>query len=103
MISEIKLRFGKYKGRKIKDVPIDYLKWCVDKDVLRGKALFYAKIKTGHPKDKYKVTVKDSIGGDGEYIVEAYNDNHAMSVCKRQNNIQCTQSFHGTIFSVNRL
>ena len=103
MNSEIKLKFGKYKGRMLKDVPNEYLEWCVINSVLKGKAMFYAKNKINYPKDKYEVTVEDAVVGDGKYIVEAYNANHAINVCKRQNNIQITQSFCGTSFSTVKL
>ena len=28
--------FGKHKGKNITQVPLDYLKWCLDKDVIGG-------------------------------------------------------------------
>jgi uncharacterized protein (DUF3820 family) len=28
--------FGKHKGKNITEVPLDYLKWCLDKDVVGG-------------------------------------------------------------------
>jgi len=43
MNNEIKLKFGKYKGTMLKNIPDNYLKWCVDRNILRGKAMFYAK------------------------------------------------------------
>lgn len=103
MDSEIKLKFGKHKGRMLKDVPNAYLEWCVINSVLKGKAMFYAKNKIDYPKDKYEVTVEDAVVGDGKYIVEAYDANHAITVCKRQNHIQITQSFCGTSFSTVKL
>jgi hypothetical protein len=103
MNSDIKLKFGKYKGTMLKDVPDNYLKWCIDKEILKGKAMLYAKQKLNYPKDKYEVTVEDAVVGDGKYIVEAYNTNHAINVCKRQNRIQITQSFCGTSFHVTKL
>lgn len=103
MNSDIKLKFGKYKGCMLKDVPDNYLKWCIEKEVLRGKALLYAKQKTNYPKCKWEVTVEDSVGSDGKYIVEAYNWKHATSVCQKQYGIQNTQSFCGTSYSATKL
>lgn len=98
-MKEIKLRFGKHKGKMLKDVPDDYLAWAISANALNGRALLYAKIKTNYPKEKWKVTVEDSVGGDGEYFVDAYSFDGAIYQCRRQNKIQCTQSFHGTSFS----
>lgn len=98
-MKDIKLRFGKYKGKMLKDVPNDYLRWAISANALKGRALLYAKIKTGYPKDKWKVTVEDSIGGDGEYFVDAYSFDDAIRQCQRQYRIQSTQSYHGTSFS----
>jgi hypothetical protein len=103
MIDEIKIKFGKYKGSLLKNIPNDYLKWCIENEALKGRAMFYAKQKLNYPKEKYEVTVEDSVNGDGVYIVEAYNTTHAMHVCQRENKIQNTQSFHGTSYSVIKL
>jgi len=100
---EIKLKFGKYRNKALKDVPKDYLKWAIDNNVLKGRAMFYAKQKLNYPKDKYQVTVEDSIGGDGTYIVEAYNQTNAIHICKHKNKIQNTQSFCGTTYSARKL
>ena len=103
MNENIKLKFGKYKGTMLKDVPDNYLRWCVDNQILKGRAMFYAKQKLNYPKDKYQVTVEDSVNADGVYIVEAYNDTNAMHICQRDNRIQNTQSFCGTSYSVVKL
>ena len=103
MNSDIKLKFGKHKGAKLKDAPENYLKWCIDNEILKGKALFYAKQKLNYPKDKYEVTVEDSVNADGVYVVEAHNKNNAMHICQRDNKIQNTQSFCGTSYSVVKL
>ena len=103
MNENIKLKFGKHKGTMLKDVPENYLKWCVDNDTLKGRAMFYAKQKLNYPKDKYQVTVEDSVNADGVYIVEAYNDTNAIHICQRDNRIQNTQSFCGTSYSVVKL
>ena len=103
MSGKIKLKFGKYKGTKLKNVPIDYLKWCVDNEVLKGKALLYAKQKLNYPKDKYQVTVEDSVNADGVYIIEAYDKRTAINICQKDNNIQNTQSFCGTSYFCTKL
>lgn len=96
-----KLRWGKYKGLHLKDVPDNYLLWVINNtNIFKGKMLVYAKTRLNLPKDSYKVIVEDSIGGDGEYIVKAYNKKQAMGICIREYKIQCTQSFHGTSFDV---
>ncbi len=40
----IKIRFGKYKGKKLSEIPEDYLDFLLNKNILRGKYLLYAKI-----------------------------------------------------------
>lgn len=95
-----KLKWGKYKGKHLKDVPNDYLKFILENtDIFKGKMLVYVKTKLNYPKDKYQVEVRDSVGTDGKYIVEAYNNHQAINKCKKQYNIQCTQSYHGTEFN----
>ena len=103
-ITNHKLKWGKYKGTCLKDIPDDYLQWILNNkpDVFKGKMLVYIKTRLKYPKDKYEVTVTDSVGTDGVYIVESYNNQQAINVCKRQYNIQCTQSYHGTEFSVKK-
>lgn len=70
--SNIKLKFGRYKGKAIKDVPTEYLKWCIRMNVLRGRALRYAKYKTNYPTDTYKITTDGSA-----YCVQAYDKHDA--------------------------
>lgn len=94
----MRMQFGKYKGRDIEKVPDDYLKWCLKNNALRGKALTYAKRKLNQPKDKYRVTVEDAVVGDGIYIVDAYSRKDAINMVMSENNIRCTQSYHGTSF-----
>lgn len=105
MKDNIKLKFGKYKGTALKDVPVDYLNWVIDNTngMLKGKALEYAKSVVGKPMESFKVTVQNSINSDGEYIVEAYSLKHAIEICQKINKIQCTQSFDGTEFKVVKL
>ena len=103
MNSEIKLRFGKYKGMMIKNVPDSYLKWCIDKKVLVGKALLYAKQKLNYPKDKYKVEVENAVMGDGTYFIDAHSKDDAIVKVKIKYKIQITQSFYGTSFNVIKL
>jgi len=93
------LNCGKYKGTPIKDVPEDYVRYCLNNNILKGKLMVYCKIKLDYPKDKYEVTVEDSINQDGIYLVEAYSTNHAIKVCQKTYNIQNTQSFCGTSYS----
>ena len=102
-IEEKKLHFGKYKGVQLKDIPDSYLYWGVDNNVFKGKTLRYAKTRLDYLKDNYKVVVKDSIGSDGEYFVEAYDHDQAKNICIRRYNIQSTQSFHGTEFLIEKL
>lgn len=98
---EIKLKFGKYKGTALKDVPVDYLNWAVNNTgLIKGKALDFAKEKLNFPKERYKVIVKNSVNSDGQYVIEAYNAKEAIEKCQKNNKIQCTQSFQGTEFSV---
>jgi uncharacterized protein (DUF3820 family) len=103
MKSDIKLKFGKHKGAMLKDVPENYLKWCVDKEVLKGRAMLYAKQKLNYPKDKYKVEVEGAVVGDGIYYVDAYNRDDAIRQVKKESQIQITQSFCGTSFCVTKL
>lgn len=99
-----KLKWGKYKGKHLKDIPNDYLLWLINNtDILKGKMLVYVKTRLNLPKDKYQVKVEDSVGTDGIYIVEAYNSHQAINKCKRQYNIQVTQSYHGTTFDVTKI
>lgn len=103
MNKDIKLRFGKYKGVTLKDVPDNYLRWCLDNNVLKGKAMCYAKQRLNYPKDKYLVIVEDAAVGDGEYIVDAYNEHLAIRTAQKLFNIQSTQSYHGTSYSATKL
>lgn len=103
-LEAIKIKFGKYKGRELKDIPDDYLKYLFDKGISKGKIKLYTQCKLKLPKPKFEVTVEDSVNAkDGKYIVEAYNSDNAINQCKRENNIQNSQSFHGTTYSVRLL
>lgn len=103
MNSDIKLKFGKHKGIMLKNVPDNYLKWCIDKNILKGRGMLYAKQKLKYPKDKYRVEVKDAVVGDGTYYVDAYNKNDAIFNCKKENKIKVSQSFSGTSFCATKL
>ena len=35
-LEEYTLFFGKHKGQKITEIPIDYLKWCIESDTVGG-------------------------------------------------------------------
>lgn len=96
----IKLKFGIHKGKELKDIPDDYLMFLLSKDIIKGKLLFYCQVKFNLPKKTFSVTVTDSVGTDGTYTVQAYNKKHAISVCRRENNIQNTQSYHGTEYDI---
>lgn len=100
-----KLKWGKYKGKHLKDVPDDYFKWILQNKpgIFKGKILIYVKTKLNYPKTKYQVKVTDSVGTDGVYIVEAYSKKQAINKCRKQYNIQLTQSYHGTEFDVKQL
>ena len=102
-MENIKLRFGKYKNCILKDIPDSYLKWALDNNIFKGKILLYIKTRLKAPKDTFQVTVEDSVTGDGTYTVKAYNSNQAIKVAKKENHIQNTQSFCGTIYSVKKL
>ena len=104
MKENVTLKFGKYKGKNIDDVPSSYLLWSIENNTLKGKALLFAKIKIDYPKNKYKVSVEDSVNQkDGVYYVEAYTQNTARRICLRENNIMCSQSMHGTSISTELL
>lgn len=95
-----KLKWGKYKGKHLKDVPDDYLKFILNNtQIFKGKMLVYVKTRLNYPKNKWEVTITNSVGTDGVYIVEAYNEHQAINKCKKQYNIRVTQSYHGTEFS----
>jgi len=94
--SHVKMRFGKYKGKLISQVPDSYLAWLLSINFLKGKALMYAKAKLDLAMDEYVVTIEDAVIGNGEYKIKAYHPNHAIMLVKLNNHIQCTQSFHGT-------
>lgn len=96
----IKLKFGIHKGKELKDIPDDYLRFLLSKDIVSGKLLFHCQLRFNLPKKTFSVTVTDSVGTDGTYTVQAYNKKHAISVCRRENNIQNTQSYHGTEYDV---
>lgn len=99
----MKLKFGMYKGKAIKDIPDTYLKFLLSKNILKGKLLFHCQIRFDLPKTKYQVEVTDSVGTDGVYLVEAYNNRNAINQCQKQYNIINTQSYHGTEYSVTKL
>lgn len=96
----MKLKFGIHKGKLIEDIPIDYLKFLMSKNILKGKLLHFTQKKLNLPKTKYIVTVEDSVNQDGEYQVETYNSKEAIYICQKQYKIQSTQSYHGTSYSV---
>jgi len=96
----IKLNFGIYKGQEVKDVPDDYLKFLLSKKKISGKLLFYCQLRFNLQKKTFSVTVTDSVGTDGTYTVQAYNKKHAMTLCRREHNIQNTQSEHGTEYDI---
>lgn len=96
----IKLKFGIHKGKELKDIPDDYLRFLLSKDIVSGKLLFHCQVRFNLPKKTFSVTVTDSVGTNGTYTVQAYNKKHAISVCRRENNIQNTQSYHGTEYDV---
>ena len=96
----IKLKFGIHKGKELKDIPDDYLRFLLSKDIVSGKLLFHCQVRFNLPKKTFSVTVTDSVGTDGTYTVQAYNKKHAISVCRRENKIQNTQSYHGTEYDV---
>lgn len=99
---DIKLRFGKYKGKTLKEVPEDYLEWCINNKVLRGRAMDYALEKLGIVVE-YIIEVEGSTNDkDGIYTVKinSFRDTRAIQECKREFKIAITQSFHGTLFSV---
>lgn len=100
-----KLRWGIHKGKHLKDVPTEYLQWILTNKpgIFKGKMLVYVKMRLGIPKDKYQVIVTDSIDTDGTYVVEAYNKKQAMWQCIKNYKIQCTQSYHGTEFDIQKL
>ena len=100
-MEDFKIRFGKYKGKTLKELPDDYLLYMVNNTTMfKGKVLAYIKEKLKLPKDKFEIEVKDSVNHkDGTYIVEAYNSDLAIKRCIKKNNIQISQSFDGTCFS----
>ena len=100
-IENKKLNWGKYKGIPLKDIPDNYLLWILNNkpEIFKGKVLVYLKTRFNYPKNTYEVTVEDSVGQDGKYLIEAYSNTHAILVCKSKYKIQCTQSYHGTTFS----
>lgn len=97
---DIKIHFGKYKGIELKNIPDDYLLFIYNKGISRGKIKVYTQWRLNLPKNKYHVTVTDSVNTDGTYFVEAWNPKHAISEVKKSFKIQITQSFHGTEFDV---
>jgi len=99
----IKLRFGKYKNKPIKNVPDSYIKWMIENSVAKGKLLIYCKTKLDYPKDTFKITVEDAVSGDGVYFVDAYTNDDAIQKCKVINKIQVTQSYHGTSFTAEKI
>lgn len=101
--SNIRIKFGKHKGTMLKDVPLPYLRWCLNNNTLKGRALSYAKFRLNLPKDTYQVKVEDSIGSDGTYTVKAYSKYEAIRLCQKKYRIQSTQSFCGTTFYATKL
>ena len=100
---DIKLKIGIHKGKEIKSIPDNYLKFLISKNILKGKLLYHCQVRFNLPKDQFKVIVEDAVQGDGEYTVEAYNTIDAINQCKRINNIQTSQSFCGTSFTTTKL
>jgi len=96
----IKFKFGKYKGICIKDAPDNYLHFLYNKNILQGKMLYYYQVKFNLPMKSFTITIQDAIIGNGTYTVKAYNKKHALGVCFKEHNIQCTQSYDGTTISV---
>ena len=82
--SDTHLRFGKYKGIMVKDVPRDYLKWALKKDLLTIKQTRYAMIELGLPKRRYLGTVTELGSDNYTKIIEAYTSRDAMSLLIRE-------------------
>lgn len=99
-LDTLKIKFGKYKGKQLSEIPDDYLKFIHDKGISKGKIKFYTQQRLNLPKTEFKVKVTDSLGQDGEYRIMAWNRDHAISEVKRKYKIQVTQSYHGTGFEV---
>lgn len=102
-LENTKIKFGIHYNKKFKDIPDEYLKFLLTKNIPIDKLLYYCQLKFDLPKTLYNVEVCDSINTDGSYTVEAYNKKEAISICKRKHNIQITQSYSGTTFSVVRV
>lgn len=98
-LETLKIKFGIHKGKELKDIPDDYLRFLFEKGISKGKIKLYTQRKLNMPKSKFKVTVEDSIGTDSVYEVMAYNSDEAIFICQKQYKIQNTQSFHGTSYS----
>ena len=94
------LRFGKYKGKPIDDVPKAYLKWCVENNVLRGKQMIDAKEILDYPKKKYKVVIEGSLNGNGIYYIYAHSKKQALNLVKKENRIKRTQDYRGITYTV---
>ena len=94
--SEIKMRFGKHKGKMAKDVPLSYIEWCVLNNVVNGKLLRYFKSQIKYPLNNYTVTVENSVNEmDGKhYNIMAWDNDHAINIMRRK--VKATQSYHGT-------
>ena len=99
---QIVMKYGKYEGKQLKDLPEDYLLWMVKKGALRGRAMLYAKRKINYPMDTYKVIVENAACGDGEYLVQAHSTTDAIRKCQKENKIQNTQSFDGTGYTATK-
>lgn len=100
--STLKIKFGMYKYTELKNIPDNYLLWLYKQGV-KGKIKLHIQHRFNMPKNKYKITVSDSINSDGEYIVMAYNSNEAIINCQKQYKIQNTQSFHGTEYNIKQI
>jgi len=96
-----KINFGIHKGKYLKDIPKDYLKWLVDSKIIKGTLMVGAKKILNYPTFKFKVTVKNSIDCDGVYIVDAHNYKEAILICQVENRIKNSQN--GTEYIVGGL
>ena len=100
-LSNMKMKFGIYRGTPVKYVPDSYLEFLLRAEIAKGKLLLYIKRKLNIPKDKYEVQVKDSLNADGLYQIYAHSSKEARDLISKR--VQGTQSYCGTIISSRRI
>lgn len=90
---------GMHKGKPLKDLPLDYLRFLMVDGYLYGQPLEYVRWRLKDKPDTYLVTVTGSLFDNGSYTVTAYSASDAIRCCRQEYEIVG----QGVSFSVTKI